>query len=295
MKMYNQNRISKYNVYHHARSHYLANFQELIDLEEFITNMTVEVIKDNLDEFVEDYNEASFLHPFWAVYPPENRGRQPIGDQIPWIEVGEHAIGRKLSRLISNKFFIREVGLPAGPDDRFLLQSDKLRSLTSITDSIMFFSDIKSVGPRDDAEHIVLSPYQVSGEGLWDAPHLNVYNNVMQAVGTRTRHDFWPAIPPLYILNDNTIAPVLHIYLKPIYRMLSIGSNGLGQPLEKIRIITVPNGLLLTENPNYLSQHPSLFFPGKDDKTKAARKLRCRVSFDILRSLNSWRVQDIII
>ncbi|MDN4607182.1 BglI family type II restriction endonuclease [Sporosarcina highlanderae] len=293
--MYNLNRSIRFKLYHQARSHYITNFQELINLEKFVTNKTVEIIKNNLQEFVTDYNEASFLHPYWALYPPEDRGRKPKGDQIPWIEVGEHAIGRKLSRLIGNRFTIREVGLPAGPDDRFLLISSELKNFTNFTDCVMFFSDIKSVGPRDDAENIVLSPYQVSGDGLWNAPNHSVYNNVMHAVGSRASHDFWPAIPPLYILSDNTVAPVLHIYLKPIYKMLSIESKGTGQPLEKIRVICVPNGLLLTENPNYLSQYPKLFFPGKDDKSKASRKLRCRVSFDILKTIHPWRVQDIII
>ncbi|UFU00169.1 BglI family type II restriction endonuclease [Radiobacillus kanasensis] len=70
----------------------------------------------------------------------------------------------------------------------------------------------------------------------------------------------------LYILSNGTIAPVVHIYLKPIYSMLSLTSDKVGQPLERIRVITVPNGLLLIMNPNYLKLHPDLSFPGKDNK-----------------------------
>lgn len=46
--------------------------------------------------------------------------------------------------------------------------------------------------------------------------------------------------------------------------------------------VCVPNGLLLTCNPDYLSKYPSLFFPGKEDNGKDPRKIRIRVSFEIL-------------
>lgn len=68
-----------------------------------------------------------------------------------------------------------------------------------------------------------------------------------------------------------------------------------GQPLEKIKIASIPNGLLLAENPNYIKQYPHLFFPGKDDKSKDLRKIRARVSFDILKKIDSWRVKEILI
>jgi hypothetical protein len=66
-----------------------------------------------------------------------------------------------------------------------------------------------------------------------------------------------------------------------------------GQPLQRITIVTLPNGLLLTQNPGYLTEYPSLFYPGKDDKTKAETKLRARVSFEILRKIEPWRVDTI--
>ncbi|MFP8644512.1 BglI family type II restriction endonuclease [Priestia aryabhattai] len=291
--MFNEHREMMHEVYTHARNYFIQNPQELIALEEYLANKTVNIIRQNLEEFVSDYNEASFLNPFWASYPPEDRGRKPRGDQVPWIEVGEHSIGHKLTRLMNSEYTIREIGLPSGSDDRFLLKSNDFESLNKLTNSVMLFSDVKSVGPRDDAEHIVLSPYQISGDGIWNTPSENMYNNKMQAIGKKSAHEVWPAIPPLYILQNGTIAPVIHIYLKPVYNMLSLESSKHGQPLKKIRVITVPNGLLLTQNPNYLSTYPSLFYPGKDDKSKAPRKVRCRVSFDLLRSLHTWRVQDI--
>ena len=66
----------------------------------------------------------------------------------------------------------------------------------------------------------------------------------------------------------------------------------IGQPLTKIKVASIPNGLLLTQNPNYMSKYPQLFFPGKDDKSKDLRKIRARVSFDILKQIDSWRVTE---
>jgi hypothetical protein len=101
---------------------------------------------------------------------------------------------------------------------------------------------------------------------------------------------FYPAISPLYPLSDGKIAPTIHLFVKPVYRMLSNGYHG--QPLESIKNICVPNGLLLTKSPNYLQMYPSLFFPGKDDKGKDPRKIRVRVSFDILKRIDGWRVTE---
>jgi len=50
---------------------------------------------------------------------------------------------------------------------------------------------------------------------------------------------------------------------------------------------------LLTENPNYLKRYPGLLFPGKDDKDKDPRKVRARISFELLRKIASWRYIDI--
>lgn len=68
-----------------------------------------------------------------------------------------------------------------------------------------------------------------------------------------------------------------------------------GQPLKKIKVASIPNGLLLTQEPNYMKKYPHLFFPGKDDKSKDLRKIRARVSFDVLKAIDSWRVKEILI
>lgn len=73
--------------------------------------------------------------------------------------------------------------------------------------------------------------------------------------------------------------------------MMGLSEDGeRGQPLESIMNICVPNGLLLTIAPNYLNNYPGLFYPGKDDKKKDPKKVRVRVSFEILREIAPWRV-----
>lgn len=293
--MYNLYRAEMHRAYNIVRDIILQHPGIQIAMEEYITNLCSSTISNHYPEFENDYNEASYLQPFWELYPPEDRGRSPVGDQVPWIEVGEHAIGHKLNRLIAAQYHMRETGLPSGADNRFVLVSDELRDLTGgLTDSVMVFLDIKSVGPRDDFEHTVVSPYQVSGDGLWIDASGALTNSPMVAIGRIASHPFYPAISPIYILSDGTIAPTVHVFVKPVYRMMSLNGNGdRGQPLSSIRIICVPNGLLLTENPGYLNTYTGLFFPGKDDKSKPPAKVRCRVSFDLLSRIALWRVAEV--
>ena len=292
--MFNEHRTDMCVQYNRLKNYFCANPHILIELERFITALVNETISNNLDELIKDYNEASYTNAFWAEYPPDDRGRAPVGDQIPWIEVGEHAIGHKLTRLISTEYEIREIGLPSGADNRFVLISDKIAEITAgYTDRAFIFLDIKSVGPRDNFDHTVISPYQVSGDGIWDVPTANMINSTMTAQGRSVSHIFHPAIAPIYCMSDGTAAPTIHLFVKPIYKMLSLSQHGkIGQPLEAIKNICVPNGLLLTQAPNYLKTYPGLFFPGKDDKKKDPKKIRVRVSFEILRKIASWRITD---
>lgn len=292
--MFFEKRDEFFQRYHKARKYFINNPQDLIELEAFTTDLVNRIINDNYSEIVYDYNQASYLNAFWANYPPDDRGRAPVGDQVPWIEVGEHAVGHKLNRLISQDYQIEEVGLPSGADNRFVLYSDEIFHIThGITNCVFVFLDIKSVGPRDNFNHTVISPYQVSGDGVWNDPHENMENSTMLASGRRTTHIFFPAISPIYPLTNGAVAPTIHLFVKPIYRMLNLATDGkCGQPLESIKNICVPNGLLLTCNPNYLYEHPGLFFPGKDDKGKDPRKIRVRVSFDILTEISPWRVAE---
>jgi hypothetical protein len=246
----------------------------------------------NHDEIQRDYNESSFLYPFWQNYPPDDRGRSPKGDQFPWIEVGEHIFCPKLSRFLSRSFDVRDTGIPTGPDDRYIISDERIRSVLEITDSLWLFIDIKSVGPRDDQDHAVMSHNQISGNGKWTEKDFGIINDTIIAKGQRVSHPFHCAIPPLFVLSDGTIVPVVHIVLKPVYKMLGLTSGEKGQPLGRVSLVSIPNGILLTENPNYLQTYPSLLFPGKDDKEKDPRKVRARVSFEILRQIAEWRYVD---
>lgn len=207
--LYSEYRKINHQLYNNAKNHFTNHPEEMIEIEKQVTQIIFDTVNSNITEISRDYNEASYLNPFWASYPPEDRGRAPIGDQVPWIEVGEHAVGHKISRLLSSNYNIREIGLPSGADDRFILQNTALSSSNSITDRVLLFLDIKSVGPRDDQEHAVLSPYQVSGDGIWTSPEKNLENSPMAAVGQRATHPFYPALSPIYILSDGTIAPTM--------------------------------------------------------------------------------------
>ncbi|ADP34551.1 type-2 restriction enzyme BglI [Bacillus atrophaeus subsp. globigii] len=285
--MYNLHREKIFMSYNQNKQYLEDNpeIQEKIEL--YGLNLLNEVISDNEEEIRADYNEANFLHPFWMNYPPLDRGKMPKGDQIPWIEVGEKAVGSKLTRLVSQRedITVREIGLPTGPDERYLLTSPTIYSLTNgFTDSIMMFVDIKSVGPRDSDYDLVLSPNQVSGNGDWAQLEGGIQNNQQTIQGPRSSQIFLPTIPPLYILSDGTIAPVVHLFIKPIYAMRSLTKGDTGQSLYKIKLASVPNGLGLFCNPGYAfdSAYKFLFRPGKDDRTKSLLQKRVRVDLRVL-------------
>jgi hypothetical protein len=290
--MFNKYREQQFNCYNEARKYFLNNSDALIQIERFCMNLLSEFMTKNHDEIQRDYNESSFLYPFWQNYPPEDRGRMPKGDQYPWIEVGEHIFCPKLSRFLASSFTIRDTGIPTGPDDRYIVYDEKIRSVLKITDSLWLFIDIKSVGPRDDQDHAVMSHNQISGNGKWTEKDFGIINDTMIAKGQRVSHPFHCAIPPLFVLSDGTITPVVHIVLKPVYKMLGLEGEEKGQPLGRVSLVSIPNGILLTENPNYLQTYPGLLFPGKDDKEKDPRKVRARVSFEILRQIAEWRYAD---
>lgn len=293
--MFNEARALQHGIYNSARTSLISDSQCLIHLEKFFADHLEETINDDLVSISTDYNEASYLYPFWQNYPPENRGRGSVGDQFPWIEVGEHALGSKLATYLE-PFNPRDVGLPTGSDQRFVLSSPEISRLTQgLTDKVWIFIDIKSVGPRDDSEHTVMSHNQISGDGKWDSIDAGISNSILLACGVRRSHAFHCSVPPLYVLSDGSIVPVLMYALKPVYSMLSLDTNGVkkGQPLSRITLASIPNGILLTENPNYLKSYPSLLFPGKDDKDKNPLKVRARICFRLLNKIADWRVKHI--
>jgi len=197
-----------------------------------------------------------------------------------------------LSRFIADNFDVSDAGIPTGPDDRYVISGKEIKSILEITDSVWLFIDIKSVGPRDDQDHAVMSHNQISGNGKWRAKYKGMKNDMMLAEGARASHPFHCAIPPLYVLSSGKLAPVIQIVIKPVYDMLSLYGET-GQPIKRVSIVCIPNGLLLSENPNYLKSHKGLFFPGKDDKDKNPLKIRARVSFEKLRDIDDWRFMDI--
>ena len=291
--MFHKYQDLQYAAYHKALQFFNEHPEKLVAIERFVTNEILHFVDLHLPEIVRDYNEASYLYPFWKNYIPLERGRKPVGDQIPWIEVGEQIFGNKLSRYFNANFSVKDSGLPSGSDDRCIISSERIKGILDITDSVWVFIDIKSVGPRDDYNHAVMSPYQISGSGDWEVIDDGVRNQPIVATGKKTSHNFLCSLSPVYVLSDGTVAPLVTFAIKPVYDMVKNGKDTEGQPLKIIKVASIPNGLLLTSNPNYLKQYPGLFFPGKDDKRKDPRKLRARVSFDCLKQLDSWRITEI--
>ena len=127
---------------------------------------------------------------------PEDRGRQPVGDQFPWIEVGENvfppkSIGSFLPDLkLGIAGFLRD-------QIRLMITGPELEKGLTITDTVWIFLDIKSVGPRDDAPHAVMSHNQISGDGLWENVSTGTLNGRLIALGPRAQHEFWPAAATL--------------------------------------------------------------------------------------------------
>ena len=291
--MYKKYAKEQYEAFHKAKDYFATEPQRLVEIEKFVMNEILHFIDLHLPEIERDYNEASYLYSFWKNYPPLERGRAPIGDQYPWIEVGEQVFGNKLSRYFANNFEIKDAGLPSGADDRCIISSERIRQILGITDSVWVFIDIKSAGPRDDFNHAVMSPYQISGSGNWANIDDGVTNDTILATGKIAQHDFLCSMSPIYVLSDNTIAPLVTFVIKPVYTMVTSTDTTIGQPLEKIQVASIPNGILLTHNPNYMNIYPGLFFPGKDDKSKDLRKIRARVSFEILSKIAEWRIKEI--
>lgn len=292
--MFNKYRVNMFNTYNLARKYFIKNYQSLINVEKYISDVIVKILKDHLQDIKEDFNETSYLYPFWANFKPLDRGRDPKHDQIPWIEVGEQTVGDKIKRVADDYFEnVTDTGLPTGADHRFVVSSYEIKKLLSITDSVMIFLDTKTVGPRDDKSEVVASPYQVSGNGSWTDVKKNINNDIVKATGKKKIHDFYPAVSPILITSKSKILPIVHVFIKPVYSMNNLDSIGSGQPINLFKLITTPNGLLLTVKPNYLKKYPHLLYPGKDDMKKSLIKRRARINAEILKDISPWRYRII--
>src|SRR5690606_8615415 len=108
----------------------------------------------------------------------------------------------KIARYIAKAFAVRDVGLPTGSDQRFVISSPAIKDITQgLTDSVWLFIDIKSVGPRDNFDHTVMSHNQISGDGIWNMQEDGVSNTKIMATGSRTAHPFYCSLAPIYVLS----------------------------------------------------------------------------------------------
>lgn len=280
--------LDVHRAYLAARQQLIDDPEPLVQAESWATSTVSSLIQHMKTQIKDDYDAASWLYPFWRNYPPDARGRMPVGDQFPWIEVGEHTVGSKLVKALSFRHKVRDIGFPSGPDQRLLLIHEAIP--IAGFGALWVMLDVKSAGPRDDFPNVVMSHNQISGDGLWSRPDEGLRNTPMVAKGDRSQHDFHPSLPPLIILPDMLAAPVITLAVKPVYSMPGgQGGSWGGQPLRRVDLVCIPNGLLLCVNPNLLGTYPGLLFPGKDDKGKNALKRRARVSKQVLRAVDGWR------
>lgn len=235
----------------------------------------LDIVKSVAEDIYQDFEKAVELRPFWVNYAPRQRGRAPTDTAVSWGDMGEKTIIARLGRAIAEKYpELTHPGVPVGGDSR-LATSDALIHL-----------DIKLTGPNDNANELVVSPYQISGDG---SQWVNGVINSRELVrGLRATMDFQPQLPPFYVLKGNTLL-CLTYFLKAVYTVLEKGN----QPLDYLELVCVPNGLLLFDGPEYAANTRMLLIPGKDDKKKRGEK-RVRVRLDPLTSLGDWRSIKVI-
>jgi hypothetical protein len=239
-----------------------------------------DVIQNNIDLLKQEFDLSSDLYPFWANYPPEQRGRQPIGDSVPWIEVSQASLTANIIRLVASSGAFGNVsfpGLPSGGDTKFATE-----------DAFIHF-DIKATGPRDATDEVVASRNQISGDGKnWNAKGL--INSIVNVRTQRKIQPFRPELPPFYLLKDKILV-CLTYFLKTVYRIDRPGV----QPLSYLELVCVPNGLLLFAGPKYCERHSGLLSPGKDDQKVPLEKRRRRVNLTPLSQIDSWRCVQFVL
>lgn len=250
------------------------NSADIVALEQKYTDLLVDVTFRAAESIYADFCQVTELRPFWANYPPRQRGRAPSGTAIPWAEVGEKAISQNLVRAITLEDpSITFPGLPLGGDVRFA------------TKEALIHFDVKLTGPNDRADEIVASPHQISGDGIrWE--NNGVANSPVVVRGARANMDFQPELPPFYVLNGRPLI-CLTYFLKAVYEVRSMGD----QPLRYLELACVPNGLLMFDGAR-LAKTTGLLIPGKDGQ--GHEKKRTRVRLEPLANLNTWRCIQIV-
>jgi hypothetical protein len=235
----------------------------------------LDIVKSIAEDVYQDFEKAVELRPFWVNYAPRQRGRAPTDTAVPWGDMGEKTIISRLGRAIGEKYpHLTHPGVPVGGDARL-----------ATSDALIHF-DIKLTGPNDNANELVASPYQISGDG---SQWVNGVINSRELIkGPRAKMEFQPQLPPFYVLRGNTLL-CLTYFLKAVYTVLEKGN----QPLGYLELVCVPNGLLLFDGPEYAANTRMLLIPGKDDKKKQGEK-RVRVRLDPLASLADWRCIKVV-
>ena len=82
------------------RDEYLVKRQTLLDdggayitqLEQGFMEAIVKAVLKVVPEIEKEFKAAPDYLPFWLNYAPRQRGRAPVGDAVPWGEVGEKLI-----------------------------------------------------------------------------------------------------------------------------------------------------------------------------------------------------------
>ncbi len=272
--------ISSKKEYLAIRNDLAKRLPEIIALEKKYTSLLVNsVLLPVAEKIYQDFTISPLdLLPFWLNYPPEQRGRQPTGHSVPWLELGEKTISSNIISQLANTFNdITFPGLPTGGDIRFA------------TKNLYIHLDIKLTGPNDNPDEIVVPPNQVSGDGNGWIALKGMTNSRWPIYYQKSKgrkkinYKFQPKLPPFYSLHDNTLI-CLTYFLKAVYSVRDFGNH----PLEHFELSCVPNGLLMFDGPKY-GNTSGLFIAGKDDNTKAEDTKRVRIRLDPLVSIDKWR------
>ena len=247
--------------------------ERLTELDQECLDRFTDLLMHAAPDIWRDFDEASTLRPYWNVFAPLQRGRAPTGESVPWGEVGEKVLeGHVYSRAAAFFGEVRFLGFPYGHDIRFLSQSAYVQL------------DVKSTGPNDNADEIVVSPNQLSGPppGLgaleYSTGHISVN-------GPKKKSEFRPELPP-FVEVGGELFPIVTACLKCVYMVV----NRDHQFLDYLELAAVPNGLLLFGAPG-LAATGGLLIPGTDEKTKERKRVRVRL--DPLATLGRWRCRKI--
>jgi hypothetical protein len=102
-----------------------------------------------------------------------------------------------------------------------IISSEKIRSILEITDSLWLLIDIKSIGSRDDQDHVVMSHNQMSGHGKWtekDFGRSNFFAIVYLRGGLKER--YWYMSKEKELGKKKSIAAIARRFAELLYTPL---------------------------------------------------------------------------